>query len=156
MKGEIRFQTSKLVMKSTVFWGVVPCTTVKVYSRFGRTYHLSLGRRVNWPNTYDILLARLTFRPWKWKRYIPLKKLLYTKLHGATSQKILIFLRTSIPKTFLQTAAWIHYFYFYTVRPGPELSEPKTPISPNALPATWWKPYQLIRWQSVLQVSPRN
>jgi hypothetical protein len=38
-----------VVMKSTIFWDITPCSPMNVNRRFGRTYRLHLqGRRISW------------------------------------------------------------------------------------------------------------
>jgi hypothetical protein len=36
-----------VVMKSTIFWDITPCSPLKVYRRFGGTYRLHLQGRKN-------------------------------------------------------------------------------------------------------------
>jgi hypothetical protein len=43
-----RFLNQRTVLKSSVFWDKMPCSTLKINRRFGGTYRLYLqGRRIN-------------------------------------------------------------------------------------------------------------
>jgi hypothetical protein len=91
-----------VIMKSTIFWVITPCSPLKVNPRFGGTYRLHLQGRVchlllRW------FLAQLNFRPWRWRQYIPPKRrLTLNGLHGVISQEMVLFKRfcwNSIPET---------------------------------------------------------
>jgi hypothetical protein len=49
VKQNIGFEVlTTVVMKSTIFWDITPCSPLKVNRRFGGTYHLHLqGRRIS-------------------------------------------------------------------------------------------------------------
>jgi hypothetical protein len=56
-----------VVMKSSVFWDIMPCSQALFSSWF---------------------LARLILRPWRWRRYVtPKRQLTFSGLHGVVSQK---------------------------------------------------------------------
>jgi hypothetical protein len=71
-----------VVMKTTNFWDITPCSPLKVNRRFGRTYSLHLQcRRISQAryqreSSSDChlisswYLARL-IRLWRWRRYVP-------------------------------------------------------------------------------------
>jgi hypothetical protein len=83
-------------MKNAVFWDVVPCRFC-VNRSFGGTYRLHLqGRKIRERGTSSHLLTLVPrsriFLPWRWRRYVLLKRRLTRDLHGATSQKSAFFL----------------------------------------------------------------
>jgi hypothetical protein len=60
-----------------------PCGALKVNWRFGGTYRHLLSR---W------FLARLIFRPWRWRRYVPPKRrFTLNGLRGVISQKMALY-----------------------------------------------------------------
>jgi hypothetical protein len=84
-----------VVMKSSIFYDITPCSPLKVNRRFGRTYRLNLQcRRIS--RAFHLachllsrwFLARLILRSWRWKPYAPPKRRLSSNgLHGVISQK---------------------------------------------------------------------
>jgi hypothetical protein len=92
-----------VVMKSIIFWDITPCSSLKVNWRFRETYRLHLqGRRIirarnqherctcRLPSRW--FLARLILRPWRWRRYVPLKRqLTFNGLRGVISRKTVLF-----------------------------------------------------------------
>jgi hypothetical protein len=91
-----------LVMKSTIFWDIRPCSPLSVNRRIGGTYRLYLqGRKISWARNQresrcllptHWFLAQLFLRTWRWRRYIPPKRrLTFNGLYGVISQKIVIF-----------------------------------------------------------------
>jgi hypothetical protein len=89
------------VTKSTIFWDITPCSPLRVNWHFRGTYRLHLQRRKisrarnhresRWQTKF-CFLARLIFRPWRWRRYAPLKRwLTFNGLHGIVSQKMVFF-----------------------------------------------------------------
>jgi hypothetical protein len=55
-----------VVMKSTIFWDITPCSPLKLKQRFGGTYRLyHQGRRISRARNLfpDCFLARLLLRP---------------------------------------------------------------------------------------------
>jgi hypothetical protein len=67
-----------VVIKSTIFWGITPCSPLKVNRRFGGTYRLHLQSRRT-----------------RWKRYSPKRRMTFNGLHGVISQKIVFFITTA-------------------------------------------------------------
>jgi hypothetical protein len=66
------------------------------------------------PPAYLLVLAELFFRPWRWRRYVPLKRRLQlNRLHGVISQKMILF--TTSMFHFLITL--ILYFFIKVVFP---------------------------------------
>jgi hypothetical protein len=67
-----------VVMKSIIFWDIMPCSSLSVNRRFGGIcrLHLQDGKNnVGWQSTdYTAFLAQLNFRPWRWRRYVPPKR----------------------------------------------------------------------------------
>jgi hypothetical protein len=60
-----------MIMKSTAFWVLTPCNSEKA-RRFGGTYRFQLQHRsekLAEARGKLLLLARLTLRSWRWKRY---------------------------------------------------------------------------------------
>jgi hypothetical protein len=88
-----------VVMKSTIFWDITPCSPLKVGRHFGETYCLHLQSRISWAKyQHDSrrqagwYLARL-IRPWRWTRYVPPRCMLaFNRLHGVIFQKIVLFI----------------------------------------------------------------
>jgi hypothetical protein len=90
-------------MKNAVFWGSAPCRSC-VNRRFGGRYCLRLqGRKIRkrgasvsrWlQSTAGSSLA--DFLPWKWRRYLPPKRLFTQDLHGAKSQRAAFFIVTPV------------------------------------------------------------
>jgi hypothetical protein len=79
-----------MVMKSSVFWDITPCSPLKVNRRFGETCHV-------FSSAYHLLsgwfLAWLMFQPRRWRQHVPPKRrLTFSGLHGAKSQKIEFFI----------------------------------------------------------------
>jgi hypothetical protein len=81
----VRFEVlTAVVMKSTIFWDITPCSPLKVNRHFGGTYchFLSL-----W------FLAWLIFRPWRWRRHIPRKRrLTFNGQNGVISLNLVLFI----------------------------------------------------------------
>jgi hypothetical protein len=90
-----------MVMNSSIFWDMTPCSPLKFNRRFRRTYHLHLqGQRISrtknqsqsrWQAYLLSLwsLVLLILRPWRWRRHVPLKRrLTFNGLHDVISQKI--------------------------------------------------------------------
>jgi hypothetical protein len=128
MKGEIRFQTSELVNEEYCFLG----RDTMYYSRSLLTFRknlFSLGRGV----------IRANARPRKWRRRIPLKSPYIQNYTGPQPEDINLLENFNFLK-FYQLQ--LEFISSICTRSDPELSEPQTPITPNALPATWRKPYR--------------
>jgi hypothetical protein len=63
--------------KSRIFWVAMPCS---LYTRFALLA------------AYFILISWLTLQPWRWRRYVSLKRQwTSTELNGLTTQKIILF-----------------------------------------------------------------
>jgi hypothetical protein len=119
-----RFEVLKsLVMQSTIFWDIKPCSPLKVKRRFGRTYRLHpqvviISRERYKSSVCHLLsrwfLARVILRPWSCMRYVPPKRRLTFKgIHGVISQKILVFIAYSFhirtrPRYTYWTEMWLH------------------------------------------------
>jgi hypothetical protein len=80
-----------VVLKSTIFWDVTPCSPLKINRRFGGKYRSACHLLSRW------FLGLLIFRPWRWRRYVPPKRrLALTGLHCVMSQKIVLFITTAV------------------------------------------------------------
>jgi hypothetical protein len=80
-----------VVMKSSVFWDITPCSRLKVNRRFGETCRLHIqSRRISQEGDQrDWFLDWLILRSWIWRRHVPPKRrLTFNGLHGDISQKI--------------------------------------------------------------------
>jgi hypothetical protein len=80
-------------MKSIIFWDVTPCSLLSCNRRFGGTYRLQ--------NACHLLtcwfLLKLFLRPWRRRWYVPPKRQLQlNRLHGVTSQKVILFITTAV------------------------------------------------------------
>jgi hypothetical protein len=88
-----------VVMKSSFFWYITPCSPLKVSWHFGGTYHLHLqGWRIHQETSMKAggrqswFLVSLILRPWIWKRHVPPKhRLTFNRLYSIISQKIELF-----------------------------------------------------------------
>jgi hypothetical protein len=82
-ESNIRFEVlTAVVVKSTIFWDITPCSPVKVNRRGLLATCLLAGSCWN-----DFL------RPWRWRRYVPPKRRLQlNRLHGVTPQKMILFI----------------------------------------------------------------
>jgi hypothetical protein len=90
---------SNLNLKSSIFWGIMPCSPLKVHHFRACRLHLH-GWRVSKPSKKLCLLpascwflAWLTFQPWRWRQHVPLKCwLTFNELHSIISQKTELFI----------------------------------------------------------------
>jgi hypothetical protein len=74
-----------VVMKSSVFWDITPCSPLSV----NRRWLLSASR---------CFIAWLIRRPWRWRQHVPSKRwLTFNGLHGVISQMIELFLLSLLP-----------------------------------------------------------
>jgi hypothetical protein len=73
-------------MKFSVFWDTTPCSPLKVNRLFGGTY---LYLQISACHLVSLwFVARLILRPWRWRRYVPPKRLLILNwVHDVISQK---------------------------------------------------------------------
>jgi hypothetical protein len=78
-----------VVMKSSIFWDVTPCSPLKLKRRFGETCGLHLqGRRIGLARNqrkskWQEKPAWLILRPWRRRRHVPPKhRLTFKELHG--------------------------------------------------------------------------
>jgi hypothetical protein len=89
--------------KSTIYWDIMPCSPLKVNWHFCSACHLFL----HW------FFARLTLRPWRWRRYVPPKRrLTFNGLHGVISRKIVLFITTAVrtsDPTYMVRIIWERY-----------------------------------------------
>jgi hypothetical protein len=102
-----------VVMKSSVFWDITTCSPLKVSRCFRGTYRLhfqgrisraryqreagckQVGSACHLPSCW--YLARLILRPWRWRRYVPSKRLSTVNgLHFVTSQMTKLFITTAV------------------------------------------------------------
>jgi hypothetical protein len=79
-----------VVMKSTISWDITPCSPLRVNRRFRGTY------RLPWISACHLLshwfLGWLILWPWRWRRYVPLKRrLTFNSLHSIISQTTVLF-----------------------------------------------------------------
>jgi hypothetical protein len=91
----IRFQLlTAVTMKYTVLWVVTLCSS-ETAKRFWVTCRLNLqGRKASKAtNQPDVcwFLDWLSFRPWRWRRYVPPKRRVLSELYGVTPQMSLVF-----------------------------------------------------------------
>jgi hypothetical protein len=89
-------------MKSVIFWDVTSCSLLRCNRRFGGTYRLHLQSRRKFqqePASKQVASSCWNFlRLWEWRRYVPPKRRLHlNRLHGVTSQKIILFTTLSSP-----------------------------------------------------------
>jgi hypothetical protein len=100
---------ANLLLKSTIFWDMKPCSLLKLNQHFGGTYCLHLQEwisreRYQWESRWDSACHKLScwcfarlIWPWRWRQYVPLKhQLTFNGLHGDISQKTILFLTTTV------------------------------------------------------------
>jgi hypothetical protein len=85
-------------MKSIIFWGVTPCSLVKLHWSFKETYYFHLqGQRVSHTNNQQ-LPACLTQWPWRWKWHVA--------LNISISQKIVFFIVNAVKSLNSHVTLW--------------------------------------------------
>jgi hypothetical protein len=82
-----------VLMKSSVFWHITPCSPLKMNRRFGETPSSHSKNKPSHITGCHLLsrgfLVSLMLRPWRWRRHVPQKgRLTLNGLHGAVSQNI--------------------------------------------------------------------
>jgi hypothetical protein len=78
-------------MKSTIFWDITTCSSLSVNGCFKGTCRLHLHGRKNKMSKTSLKAGDL--RPWRWRRYIPLKRRLTLNV---ISQKMVLFITTAV------------------------------------------------------------
>jgi hypothetical protein len=68
----------EIYMKSTIFWDITPCSSLKVNRLFGGTYRIHLQARISQA------------------RYQRESRLTFNRLHAIISQKIVLFITTAV------------------------------------------------------------
>jgi hypothetical protein len=113
-----------MVMKSSIFFDITPCSQLKVNRRFGRTCRPHLqGRRMSQAriqpenSAYHLLslwfLAWLILRSRRWRRHVPPKcRLTFNGLHGVISQKRELFVPLV---SWFQTQQYLRLFFFISL-----------------------------------------
>jgi hypothetical protein len=89
-----------VVMKSTIFWDITPCSLLSLQSR----------KQLASKDTcfHAGFLLSIFFQPWRWRPYVPLKRrLTLDGLHGVISQKMVLFLALMCVYSYT-------YIYIYT------------------------------------------
>jgi hypothetical protein len=82
-----------VVIKSSIFLDMTPCSPLKVNRRFWWTWRFHLqGRRISSGSACHLLsrwfLDRVILQSWRCRRYVPPKRhLAFNELHGIISQK---------------------------------------------------------------------
>jgi hypothetical protein len=71
-----------VVKKSTIFWDITPCSPLRVNRRFGETWDMFLPEDGS-------LLCNSSLPP-------PERRLALNGPHGATSQKMVVFITTAV------------------------------------------------------------
>jgi hypothetical protein len=80
---------TEVVMKSTIFWDITPCSPLNINRRFGGTYCLQPLLATCFHAGF---LLSLFFSAWRWRRYVPPKlRLTLNGLHGVIFQKLVFF-----------------------------------------------------------------
>jgi hypothetical protein len=85
-----------IVTKNTVFWDIMLFSALEVSWHVRGKYYLYLqGQRISRARNHLLsccYLARLIFRPWRWRRYaLPRCLLTLSRLHGVVSCKTVLF-----------------------------------------------------------------
>jgi hypothetical protein len=98
----LRFEVlTAIVMKSSIFWDITPCSPLKVNRSFRGKCRFHFQNRSQARNERERrwkiellcwFLAWFILRPWRWRRLFPPKRRLsFNGLHGVVSQKIKLF-----------------------------------------------------------------
>jgi hypothetical protein len=101
-------------LKSTIFWNITPCSPLSVSEK-----HIASIFRVEEiksPSTcfHAGFLLNLFCRPWRWRLYVPPKRLLtFNGLHGVIFQKTVLFMTTAV-RTSNPTYEFFHYILPFT------------------------------------------
>jgi hypothetical protein len=87
---------TSIILKSTIFWDITPCSPMRVNRRFGE--HIA----------------------WRWRWYVPPKSWsTLNRLHGIISQKMVLFvttgMRTSNPTSIILSLFHIHSAYIFQI-----------------------------------------
>jgi hypothetical protein len=107
---------------------VTPCSLLSCNRRFGGTYRLHIqGRRISasiYTSVFRLavysashmlscwFLLKLFLRPWRWRRYFPPKRRLQlNRLHGVTSQKMILFITDAVKTSNPKYIQWFHISY---------------------------------------------
>jgi hypothetical protein len=81
-----------VVMMSSIFWDITPCSPLKVNGRFGGTGGSACHLLSRWFPT------RLILRTWRWRRHVPPKgRLTFNGLHGVIFQEIELCCQKHLP-----------------------------------------------------------
>jgi hypothetical protein len=102
---EIVFDILFDIMKIAIIWDIAPCSSYMNW-RFGWLYHLHLqdlkstkqeiSVRAAKPAAVTLVSCSADFRPWRWNWYVPPKRRFIYRIHGAISQKMAVFITTSV------------------------------------------------------------
>jgi hypothetical protein len=107
------------VLKSIIFWDIIPRSSLKVNWRFEGIMPPSWGwknkrsKKRTWSRKHCStpscsFLVRLIFRTWKWRRYVsPKRRLTFSGLHSVISHNIVTLITTAV-RTWNPT----HMFWF--------------------------------------------
>jgi hypothetical protein len=109
-----------VVMKSSIFWDITPCSGLKVNRRFGRTYRLALLATC----FHSGILNWFVLRPWRWRRYLPPdRRLTFNGPHAVISQKIIVLDSVMFRRTVLTSDSCYSEFVYRISRllPSPFL-----------------------------------
>jgi hypothetical protein len=108
-----------MVMKSSIFWDITPCSPLEVNRRLGGTCRFHLQGRIisqgrnqseSWWQAPYWFLAWLFIWSWRWRLHVaPKRSLTFNGLHGVISQKIELF--TPYRLLYLQSCIKLHNYF---------------------------------------------
>jgi hypothetical protein len=90
---------TSVVIKSCIFWEIIPCSPLKVGRRFRGARRLCLHvRRISRArNQLEKQVISLILRPWRWRRHAPPKRrLTFNGVHDVISQTTELFKRPCV------------------------------------------------------------
>jgi hypothetical protein len=100
-------------IKSTIFCDVTQCSPVEIHRPFRGSYFLQ--QEASSKQWFCLLIMWLILWPWKWKQYVLLKCWwTFTRLHGIISQKIILFIITTV-RTSNATHYSIHWYLYNNI-----------------------------------------
>jgi hypothetical protein len=98
-----------VVMKSTIFCDMIPCSPLKANHRFGDISPPFQGRRISLLSCW--FLAQLILRACRWRWYVlPKRWLTFNELHSIISQKTVLF---TLPSC---SSAWSNKAYLLPIK----------------------------------------
>jgi hypothetical protein len=93
-----------VVLKSTIFWDITPCSPLRINRPLGGAYSLSLQGRKILPPALTLVSCLAYFRPWRWRRYV------LPKLRWLSTDYMVLY-----PRSWYSSTVDIDHFVIQTV-----------------------------------------